>query len=76
LNDEINDRIREAARRGRFTLDAFTGELLDAPPAAIEQPDPAPRKGDWEGGVRPGPPPPPRSMNEVIRRDVQRQKGF
>ncbi len=76
MNDEINDRIREAARRGRFTLDSFTGELLDAPPDVIEQPDPAPRRGDWDGGIRAAAPPPSPDMNSIFRRDVQRQKGF
>jgi hypothetical protein len=75
MTNPINDALREARRRGSFTLDAFTGELLDAPPDVIEQPDPA-RKADWDSGVRPGPPPPPRSMNDVIRRDVARQRGF
>ncbi len=76
MNDEINAALREARTRGRFTLDAFTGELLDAPPAVIEQPDPAPRKGDWDGGIRGAPPPPAQSMNDVIRKSVQRQKGI
>jgi hypothetical protein len=80
LNDEINAAIREAARRGRFTLDAFTGELLDAPPDVIEQPDPAPpRTGDWDGGQR-GPSsytsPSAGDMNALLRKGVARQRGF
>ncbi len=77
MNDEINAAIREARRRGRITVDAFSGAILDAPPAATEQPDPAPpRKGDWDGGARPASPPPSPDMNSIFRRDVQRQKGF
>ncbi|MDQ3345872.1 MAG: hypothetical protein M3473_06195 [Chloroflexota bacterium] len=80
MNDEINAALREARTRGRFTLDAFTGELLDAPPdiEPPDQPDPAPRKGDWDGGIRGSapPPPPPPDMNDVIRKSVQRQKGI
>ncbi|CAN5586230.1 hypothetical protein BH23CHL10_BH23CHL10_13600 [soil metagenome] len=77
MNDEINDALREARTRGRFVIDAFTGRLLDAPPdVVIEQPDPAPRTGDWDGGIRAAPPPPAPSMNDVIRKSVQRQKGI
>ena len=75
--NEINDALREARRRGRFVVDAFTGELLDAPPGdATEPPDPAPRKGDWDGGQRGAPPPPSPDMNAIIRKSHQRTKGF
>lgn len=76
MNDEINAALREARTRGSFTLDIFDGRLLDAPPAATVQPDPAPRTGDWDGGIRAAPPPPAPSMNDVIRKSVQRQKGI
>ena len=77
MNDEINDRIREAARRGRFVIDSFSGELLDPPPGVVnEQPDPAPRRGDWDGGIRAAAPPPSPDMNAIIRKSHQRTKGF
>ncbi len=77
MTNPINDAIREARTRGRFTLDAFTGELLDAPPDVVnEQPDPAPPAGDWDGGIRAAAPPPPPDMNSIIRKSAQRQRGI
>jgi len=82
MTNQINDALREARRRGSFTIDIFDGRLLDAPPdiEPPDQPDPAPpRSGDWDGGQR-GPSsytsPGAGDMNALLRRGVARQRGF